>query len=91
MVNLPLQKTIRENFGINLGVTADMTHYSVNDVYSTDNNLFYVSPAVVYHDDNIALHAEMTPSWDQKDFHLLPNFRAEYTTDDKRFTLFAVS
>ena len=31
----------------------------------------------------------MTPSWDQSDFHLLPNFRAEYTTDDKRFTLFA--
>jgi len=31
----------------------------------------------------------MTPSWDQSDFHLLPNFRGEYTTDDKRFTLFA--
>ncbi|HEY4154480.1 MAG TPA: hypothetical protein VGM24_03615, partial [Puia sp.] len=49
VVNLPLQKTIGEHFGINLGVTADLTHYAVNDVFTLNNNLFYVSPAVVYH------------------------------------------
>ncbi len=90
VVNLPLQKTIGDHFGIDLGVTADLTHYSVTDVFTVNNNLFYVSPAVVYHDDNISIHAEMTPSWDQKDFHLLPNFSADYTTNDKKFTLFAV-
>jgi hypothetical protein len=89
VVNLPLQKTIGEHFGIDLGVTADLTRYSVNDLYSIDNNLFYVSPAVLYHSDNLSLHAELTPSWDRSDFHLLPNLSADYTTDDKRFTIFA--
>ena len=87
--NVPVEKTINEHFAIDLGFTADVTNYQYPDSSAINNNLFLVSPAVVYHSDNIALHLEMTPSWDQGDFHLLPNFRAEYTTDDKRFTLFA--
>ena len=87
--NIPVEKTINEHFAIDLGFTADITNYQYPDSATINNNLFLVSPAVVYHSDNIALHLEMTPSWDQGDFHLLPNFRGEYTTDDKRFTLFA--
>jgi hypothetical protein len=89
VLNLPIQKTVGEHFAIDLGVTADITNYTNGNASTINNNLFYVSPAVVYHSDNIALHIEMTPSWDRSDFHLLPNFRAEYTTDDKKFTLFA--
>jgi hypothetical protein len=86
---LPVEKTINEHFAVDLAFTADVTNYSYRNSSTINNNLFIVSPAVVYHSDNIALHVEMTPSWDKNDFHLLPNFRAEYTTDDKRFTLFA--
>jgi hypothetical protein len=88
VLNLPLQKTLNDHFDIDLGFTADITNYTFGNV-SINNNIFLVSPAVVYHSDNISMHLEMTPSWDQNDFHLLPNFRADYTTDDKRFTLFA--
>jgi hypothetical protein len=87
--NVPVEKILNEHFAIDLAFTADITNYSYRGASAINNNLFFVSPAVVYHSDNIALHLEMTPSWDQSDFHLLPNFRAEYTTDDKRFTLFA--
>jgi hypothetical protein len=87
--NVPVEKTINEHFAIDLGFTADLTNYEYPNRSTVSNNLFLVSPAVLYHSDNIALHIEMTPSWDQGDFHLLPNFRGEYTTDDKRFTLFA--
>jgi hypothetical protein len=89
VLNLPLQKTVDEHFDIDLGFTADITNYTYGNGSTINNSLFLVSPAVVYHTDNIALHLEMTPSWDQSAFHLLPNFRADYTTDDKRFTLFA--
>jgi hypothetical protein len=89
VLNLPIEKTVGEHFAIDLGFTADITNYTNGNASTINNNLFYVSPAVIYHSDNIALHLEMTPSWDQSAFHLLPNFRAEYTTDDKRFTLFA--
>ena len=89
VVNIPVEKTINENFAIDLGFTADITNYSHGNGSTIVNNLFLVSPAVIFHNDHLAMHLEMTPSWDQNDFHLLPNFRAEYTTDDKRFTLFA--
>ncbi len=89
VLNVPVEKTLNEHFAIDLGFTADVTNYKNGNASAINNNLFLVSPAVVYHSDNIALHLEMTPSWDQSDFHLLPNFRADYTTDDKRFTLFA--
>ncbi len=89
VLNLPLEKTINENFAIDLGFTADVTNYTIGNGSTINNNLFLVSPAVVYHSDNLAMHIEMTPSWDQSNFHLLPNFRAEYTTDNKQFTLFA--
>ncbi len=89
VLNVPVEKIIDEHFAINLGFTADVTNYKHSNVSTINNNIFLVSPAVVYHSDNIALHLEMTPSWDQGDFHLLPNFRGEYTTDNKNFTLFA--
>ena len=89
VLNLPVEKTVGEHFAIDLGFTADLTNYTNGNAQTISNDLFLVSPAVVYHNDNIAMHIEMTPSWDQSAFHLLPNFRAEYTTDDKRFTLFA--
>ncbi len=86
---LPLQKSIGEHFAIDLAFTADLTNYRLNSQSTLNNNLFYVSPAVVYKSDNFSLHAEVTPSWDQKVFHLLPNFSADYTLPDKKFTLFA--
>jgi hypothetical protein len=89
VVNIPVEKTIDEHFAIDLGFTADLTNYTNGQGTTINNNLYLVSPAVVYHSDNIFMHLEMTPSWDQGNFHLLPNFRANYTTDDKRFTLFA--
>ncbi len=89
VVNVPVEKTINEHFAIDLGFTADLTNYTNGNIATINNNLFLVSPAVIYHTDNLAMHVEMTPSWDQGNFHLLPNFRADYTTDDKRFTLFA--
>jgi hypothetical protein len=89
VVNVPVEKTINDHFAIDLGFTADVTNYTSGEGGTINNNVFLVSPAVVYHSDNIFMHLEMTPSWDQGDFHLLPNFRANYTTDDKQFTLFA--
>jgi hypothetical protein len=89
LVNVPVEKTINEHFAIDLGFTADLTNYTNGNIPTINNNLFLVSPAVIYHTDNLAMHVEMTPSWDQGNFHLLPNFRADYTTDDKRFTFFA--
>jgi hypothetical protein len=85
VLNLPLQKSIGSHFAFNLGFTADLTHYSLNNnsVYSAQNNLYYVSPALIYKSENFSLQAEVTPSWDQKAFNLLPNFLADVHTSDQ--------
>ena len=89
VVNVPVEKTINDHFAIDLGFTADITNYTNGNGLNIHNNLYLVSPAVVYHSENFFMHLEMTPTWDQGKFYLLPNFRANYTTADKAFTLFA--
>lgn len=87
VLNLPLQKAIGENFAFDLGFTANLTNYRLNNQSAINNNLYYISPALSYRSSNLFLKAEVTPSWDQKDFHLLPNFMADISTNDQHFTL----
>ena len=88
VLRLPLEKTIGKNFAFNLAFTADLTHYSLNNnsVSSTQNNLYYVSPALLYKSPLVNLQVELTPSWDHKAFNLLPNFLADISTKDKRIS-----
>jgi hypothetical protein len=90
VVNLPLEKTFGEQFGFNLGATADLTNYrrGDGDQKKTDqNNLYLVSAAVTAKTSNLYVHAGILPSWDQKAFHMLPNIMADITTDDQKFTV----
>ncbi|MBS1664936.1 MAG: hypothetical protein JST68_28070, partial [Bacteroidetes bacterium] len=73
-----------------LGFTADLTHYSSPRMGATitqNNNIYMVNPAFLVKTTNLFLQAAVTPSWDQKTFHLLPNFLADISTSDQRFTL----
>jgi hypothetical protein len=87
LLNLPLTKTFGETFSFNLGLTADLTHYKPVTTDAIQNNLFYVSPAVHVKADNFTLTAGVSPAWDNKLFHLLPNIMADVVTNDKSFTL----
>jgi len=87
LLNLPLTKTFGETFSFNLGLTADLTHYKPVTADAIQNNLFYVSPAVHVKADNFTLTAGVSPAWDNKLFHLLPNIMADVVTNDKSFTL----
>ena len=84
---LPLEKTIGENISFSLAFTASLTHYHPSSQGSIQNNLYYVSPAISYKTNNIRIKAELTPSWDNSIFHLLPNVLADITTNDQQFTL----
>lgn len=87
LVNLPLTKTFGEMFSFNLGLTADLTHYTPVAANAIQNNLYYVSPSVHVKNDNFSLTAGVSPAWDNKQFHLLPNIMADIVTNDKSFTL----
>ncbi len=93
VLNLPLEKTFGDEFGFNLGATADLTHYerkadnSGNNKLTDQNNLYYVSAAVLYKTPQLYIHGGLIPSWDQREFHMLPNIMADITTGDKQLTL----
>lgn len=92
-VDLPLTKSFGGTFGFNLGVVADLTNLrtaDVNNVKQTINNNYYlIKPAITAKTNNLYVHAGIIPSWDNGDFHMLPNVMADVTTNDKKFTLLA--
>ena len=88
VLNLPLEKMIGKEFAFDLGLTADLTHYNLPASTSAqNNNIYLVTPAFLVKTSNLFLQASVIPSWDkQQVFHLLPNFVANISTNDQRFT-----
>jgi hypothetical protein len=86
VINLPLQKTIGNQFGVNLGVTFDLTRLSPENKAALSNTMWYISPSVLYRTSKINVQAGIRPSWDNKTFKMFPNILADVSTEDKRFT-----
>lgn len=87
LLNLPLTKTFGRFFGLNLGFTADLTHYQPTKKPTVQNNLYLFSPSVQIKTPNFYFTGGVIPSWDNKVFSLLPNLMADITTSDQRFTV----
>ena len=89
VLNLPLEKQIGKEFAFDLGFTADLTHYNLPGGQSSgqNNNIYTVNPGFLVKTSNLFLQAAVTPSWDNKQFWLLPNFLADISTSDQRFTI----
>jgi hypothetical protein len=86
VVNLPLEKTLGQDFAVKLGVTFDLTRLSPKGKSAINNTMWYISPAVVYRRPNLMLQAGIRPSWDNSTFKMFPNILGEVGTDDQRFT-----
>ncbi|MEI9945246.1 MAG: hypothetical protein WDN26_13650 [Chitinophagaceae bacterium] len=86
VVNLPLEKTVGQDFAVNLGLTFDLTRLSLKSKSAVNNTIWYISPAVIYKSPTLRLQAGIRPSWDNKSFKMFPNVLAEVGTSDQRFT-----
>lgn len=86
VVNLPLEKTVGQDFAVNLGVTFDLTRLSLKNKSAVNNTMWYISPSVLYKSPTLRLQAGIRPSWDNKAFKMFPNVLAEIGTSDQRFT-----
>ena len=89
VLNLPLEKLIGKEYAFDLGLTADLTHYNLPvSTSAQNNNIYLVTPAFLVKTTNLFLQASVIPSWDKQEvFHLLPNFVANISTSDQRFTI----
>jgi hypothetical protein len=91
VLNLPLEKSLGKDYAFDLGFTANLTHYNLAgqpgaSSAGQNNNLFFLTPAFLVKRSNFFLQASVAPSWDNKGFYLLPNFMADLSTSDQRFT-----
>jgi hypothetical protein len=86
VVNLPLEKTIGNQFAVKLGVTFDLTRLSPEDKAAINNTMYYLSPSVLYKSSKINIQAGIRPSWDNKTFKLFPNIIGDVSSPDNRFT-----
>ncbi len=77
-LDVPLEKIIGEALSVKLGFNANLTRFSPDNRDAINNNIFQVPVGVVFRTPNLRFQASMTPSWDNGDFHLLPNFWAEF-------------
>jgi hypothetical protein len=88
-VNLPLEKTIGQNFTVDLGITFDLTRYKPDSKVAINNTAYYISPAVLYRTPTVNIQAGLRPTWDNKSPKIYPNVTAEIGTPDKRFNFIA--
>lgn len=90
VLNVPIEKTFGETVGFKLGLTADLTNYRLQEPKGTggvNNNYYLIAPAVLFKTSNLYFQAGVTPSWERKNYNMLPNFMADINTNDQRFTL----
>ena len=85
-LNLPVQKSLGENFAVDLAVTANLSRYKPEKKKEVNNNYLSISPSLLYRSENINLQAGIRPSWNRSKSHLFPNVTAEIATSDKRFS-----
>ncbi|MBV9962798.1 MAG: hypothetical protein JO072_11165 [Parafilimonas sp.] len=84
--DLPVSKSITTMLDFNVGLAGSVSSYRTDSV-SIDNTIYYVDPSLAFKTPNVKIVAGFTPSWDNSNFHLLPNFTADAKLNDERFIL----
>jgi hypothetical protein len=86
-LDAPLTKSLWRAFALNLGFTADVTHFKTGKGTTIKNNLYYITPAALLKSPNFSLTAGLTPSWSNQLFAMLPNFSAVAKLNEEKFVL----
>ena len=90
LIKAPISKVFGRLFTLDLGLTADITHYSSNQLNytaSVHNNLYNFNTSLRFTTPNLKVNLGLLPSWDNGQFSLLPNFTAEEKLADKRLVI----
>ena len=83
--NLPLEKNITDKIAVQVGVSGMLDKFT-GDNASFSNNLFMVNAGVKTSiTDNIQLRAGVIPSWNNKEFKLLPDIEADFLLNGSSF------
>ncbi|HNN30634.1 MAG TPA: TonB-dependent receptor, partial [Chitinophagaceae bacterium] len=88
IAEMPVTKTFKENFKLNVGLTADITAYKDN-IKTLNNNLIFLNAGVQYKLNKVKFNIGLQPAFDNKQVNLLPNITAEAKLKNDKFILVA--
>jgi hypothetical protein len=89
-LNIPVQKKLNDQFTASLVINSRVANYTNKDLgtaFTINNSVFELRPALDYYNSKFIVHAGLTPAWDNKEFTVLPDFRAEVPIATKNFVL----
>ena len=82
---LPLQVNIQDNIRFGLALQGDLVKYNAPKNISVSNNVVSVAPSLTFLTEIFKLKAGVTPSWDNSQFKLLPDFSVEAKIPEQPF------
>ena len=88
VVEAPVEKTFGDVFSIKVSAKADITSYTSKNLPSNvklNNNIFQLSPELIYAKEFITIHGGVSPAWDNGKLSILPNIYGEARIKDKSF------
>ncbi len=89
ILTAPVEKQFGEIFAFRLEAKADITAYNTKNLLPSNvkfnNNVYQVSPALIFSTPRASIHAGITPTWDNGNFVWLPNVFAEAFIAEKVF------
>lgn len=91
IINAPVQKQFGEVFTFKLEAKADITTYATKGFVPANvnlqNNVFQVSPSLVFSTPRLSINGGIIPTWDKGKFVWLPNLFAEAQIQENVFLL----
>lgn len=91
MFDVPVEIRVNEQVSARATASGTFTNFSTVGLIPLErkasNSLISITPALVYQNPRLTVHAGVTPTWDNGKFRLLPNIYAEGQIKEKVFLL----
>jgi hypothetical protein len=89
LLEAPVEKTIDDVFSVKVSAKADVTSFTTRNYIPANvklnNNIFSITPEIIYATPLLSLHGGVTPTWDNGKLSVLPNIYGEAQIEDKPF------
>lgn len=88
VATIPAEKTVNENLTVKVSFHADVNGYKENaSSLKISNYLYQITPSLTYRGETFNLRAGVTPSWNNGEAALLPDFFGEVKLEENVFSL----
>ena len=89
VIDAPVEKTFNDVFSVRVAAKADITSYTtkgfIPNNIKINNNIFQLSPELIYAKEFLTIHGGVSPAWDNGKLSVLPNIYGEAQIKDKSF------